>query len=109
MEAIRDQNRVTVALGVSSASAVTPLPFIIDSITGRLYVDATGGSGGGVNVEEPVGVVDGSNGTFTVSNTPKYIVTDGTTRFEGAGYSYSAGTITVDALVVPWAYIRSIY
>lgn len=109
MEAIRDQNRVTVALGVSSTSAVTPLPFTIDSSTGRLLVDSSGGGSGSFTVETPVGVVDGSNVTFTVSHTPKAIVTDGTTRFAGLGYTYSAPTITVDALLAPVSYIRSLY
>jgi len=44
-EAPRDQNFVPAALGQSSASATTTLPFKIDSSTGRLLVDVAGGSG----------------------------------------------------------------
>ncbi len=43
-DAIRDQNHVTVALGVSSTSATTTIPFKIDPNTGRLLVDSAGGS-----------------------------------------------------------------
>ncbi len=42
-EAIRDQNHVTVALGVSSADATVTLPFKIDPVTGRLLTDAAAG------------------------------------------------------------------
>ena len=62
-----------------------------------------------LNVETPVGTVDGSNVTFTVSNEPKYVIVDGLTRFVGFGYTYAGGTITVDALAPPVEHIRSIY
>lgn len=42
-EAIRDQNHVTVALGVSSTDATVTLPLKVDPATGRLLTD--GGSG----------------------------------------------------------------
>lgn len=67
------------------------------------------GGGGGVNIETPVGTVNGSNITFTVSNTPKFIVVDGMVRFSTLGYTYAAPTITVDVLAPPMEYIRSIY
>lgn len=67
----------------------------------------TPGSSGGVSVETPVGDVDGSNNIFTVSNEPKWIIADGITYFEGAGYSYSSGTLTLDTK--PVSFIRSIY
>jgi phosphatidylserine/phosphatidylglycerophosphate/cardiolipin synthase-like enzyme len=63
----------------------------------------------GVSVETPTGTVNGVNVTFTVSNTPKFVVIDGAIRFAGAGYSYASGTITVDSLAPPVDYIRSIY
>lgn len=44
-DAIRDENRITVALGVSSSSSTTTLPFKIDSSTGRLLVDNASASG----------------------------------------------------------------
>jgi hypothetical protein len=42
-EAIRDQNHVTVALGVSSTDSTVTLPFKIDPVTGRLLTDAAAG------------------------------------------------------------------
>lgn len=43
-DAIRDNNHVTVALGVSSTNSAVTLPFKIDSSTGRLQTDANGSS-----------------------------------------------------------------
>jgi len=42
-DAIRDNNHVTVAIGVSSTDSTTPTPFKVDPATGRLLVDAAGG------------------------------------------------------------------
>jgi hypothetical protein len=63
----------------------------------------------GSNIETPSGTVDGSNVTFTVSNAPIYVIIDGNVRVSGFGYTYSSGTITVDALNPPVGYIRSVY
>lgn len=46
--AVRDENHVTSWLGVSSADGVTPLPVLIDPVTGRVLVEAPGGGGGDV-------------------------------------------------------------
>lgn len=43
-DANRDQNHVPVALGQSSTSATTTLPFLVSSSTGRLLVDSGGGA-----------------------------------------------------------------
>lgn len=64
--------------------------------------------------ETPSGLVNGSNRTYTVSNQPKFLIIDGSTYFEGVpgaqpAYTYSGGTITVDALITPTQYIRSFY
>lgn len=67
-QAIRDQNRITVALGVSNADSTVTLPFKIDSSTGRVLVDNSG-SGTTVYTETPVGTIDGVNVTFTVAHT----------------------------------------
>lgn len=45
IQLIRDENHIPVAGGVSSASSTTVLPFTIDSVTGRLLTDNSGGSG----------------------------------------------------------------
>lgn len=63
----------------------------------------------GLGIETPVGAVDGSNTSYTVSNEPLFIMADGMVRFEGEGYTYLAGTITMDALIPPVEYIRSVY
>lgn len=51
-EAIRDQNHVTVALGVSSSDSSVTLPLQVDPSTGRLKVDAAGGGGGYTNLTQ---------------------------------------------------------
>lgn len=38
VDAVRDQNRVASALGVSSEDATVTLPFLVDPATGRLLV-----------------------------------------------------------------------
>lgn len=65
--------------------------------------------GGGATMEIPTGAVDGVNTTFTVLNTPQYIVVDGIVRRSTKGYTYSAGTITVDPLTPPVYDIFSFY
>lgn len=68
-------------------------------------VSATSG-GGGVTVETPSGDVDGVNQTYNVTAEPKWIVVDGITYFDGAGYTYSDPDIIVDT--PPSIYIRCI-
>lgn len=106
-EAIRDQNHVTVALGQDNSNALNTLPFLIDHVTGRVLVDASGGTG---QVLTPTGTVNGSNATFTVpaGTVITSIVVDGLERYSGFGYTYvsGTGTITVDPLAPPTEYIR---
>lgn len=64
---------------------------------------------GGLSVETPTGTVDGANVTFTVSDDPLFVVVDGLIRVEGQGYTFTGGTITVDALAPPVQYIRSFF
>jgi len=61
---------------------------------------------GGANIETPTGDVDGVNDTFTVTATPAWIVADGITYYEDAGYTRSGTTITMD--IPPSQYIRAI-
>lgn len=63
--------------------------------------------GGGGSSETPSGTVDGSNTTFTALNTPLFVVSDGITYFEGAGYTLSGLTITMTT--PPVSYIRVVY
>lgn len=88
----------------------------IDQLTGRVLVDVSGG-GSTLTQETPTGTVNSSNNVFTVLNTPIFIVVDGMTRplvnnindINGNGFTYSAGTITVNSLVPPTSFIRSYY
>lgn len=66
----------------------------------------SGGGGGGVTVETPTESVDSSNVSFTVTAEPKWVVVDGITYFDGAGYTYSALTVTMDT--PPTMFIRAI-
>ena len=69
------------------------------------FENATPGSSSGAGVPvTPTGNVNGSNRTFIVTEEPKYVVSDGITYFSGAGYSYSALSITMD--IGPSSYIR---
>lgn len=63
--------------------------------------------GGSVTVETPSGDVDASNVTYTVTSIPKWIVVDGITYFEDAGYTRSTLTLTI--ATPPVSFIRSIY
>lgn len=59
--------------------------------------------------EVPSGTIDDSNVTFSVANEPLYIVVNGASYFDGAGYSYSGGTITLDNPVGTGGTIHSAY
>jgi hypothetical protein len=61
---------------------------------------------GSVTVETPTGTVNSVNASFTVTAIPKWIVSDGTTYYENAGYTRSSLNITMD--IPPSSYIRSI-
>lgn len=63
-------------------------------------------SGAG-SVSTPTGTVNGSNATFTLTDgTPKWIVADGITYYENAGYSISGTTLTMD--IAPSQFIRAV-
>lgn len=70
--AVRDQNHVTAALGVSSSDNSVTLPLLIDTSTGRLKVDASGGVGSGTVTSVAMTVPTG----LAISGTP--ITTTGT-------------------------------
>ena len=65
--ALRDQNRVPVALGQSSTDSTVSLPFKIDPVTGRVLTDATGASAT-IYTQTPVGLIDGANKIYTTTN-----------------------------------------
>lgn len=97
-EAKRDQNFVPSALGVSSADSTTTLPFKIDNITGRLYVDLAGGSGTVTSVS--VVTANGFAGTVaTDTTTPAITLTTTITGvLKGNGTAISAATDGTDYL-----------
>lgn len=64
-------------------------------------------TGSGVTVETPTGTVNATNKVFTPTSQPKWIVADGTTYYEGAGYSWNGTDITTD--IAPSSFIRDIY
>lgn len=76
------------------------------------YLDEDGvevelGAGGGSSTPEtPTGTVNSVNATFTPSSEPKWVVADGTTYFDGAGYTWGGTDITME--VPPSQYIRVI-
>lgn len=64
---IREQNRVAIAGGQSNTDSTVVLPFLIDSVTGRVLVDASG-STSTIYSETPTGTIDGANVTFTTAH-----------------------------------------
>lgn len=63
-------------------------------------------SGGGITVSTPAQSPNGVIVAFTAIGTPKWVTADGQTYYAGAGYSYSAPTVTMD--IPPVQYIRII-
>jgi len=88
---------------INFSTGITP----VYSGNGRVTVTASGGGGGGFSIETPTGSVNGSNVTFTVTQTPVYIVSDGATYFDGAGYTVAGLTVTMT--VAPTSFIRNFY
>lgn len=115
-------NRQMLVGGVDPLTRYTDLNFIAgtnvtittanDDVKRRvnLTIIASGG-GAGTNFETPIGTVDDSNLTFTVSNTPKYIIINGAQYLVGTGLfaSYSVPTITLTSAVGSGGFIRSAY
>lgn len=100
--AVRDQNHVPVALGVSSVDGVTTLPFKIDPVTGRLLVDASGGGGSGTVTSVSVVSANGFAGTVaTATTTPAITLTTTITGIlQGNGTAISAASTTGTGAVV---------
>ena len=90
-EAIRDGNHVTVALGVSSASATTTLPLTIDSATGRLLTNSASGSG---DVVGPASATDNAIASFD-STTGKLIQNSAVTIADTTGVIAGTEGITL--------------
>jgi hypothetical protein len=91
--------------GGDTVRAGTGVTIAVDS-SGTKVISSTG-SGTGYTVETPSGAVDESNRTFTVTHAPVYIVIDGATYFQNAGYTLAGLTLTVTK--APVDFIRSFY
>jgi len=67
-DALRDQNRIPVAMGQSNIDSTQALPLLIDHVTGRVLTDASGAVTS-IYSETPTGAIDGSNTVYTTSHT----------------------------------------
>lgn len=81
----------------------------ITKVNGLPTITITGGGSGSTAVETPTGTVNGVNTSFTVANTPLYLIIDGISRFETIHYTLSGLNITLLADNQPTQYIRSVY
>lgn len=97
-DAIRDQNRVPVAMGQSNTDSTQTLPFKIDSVTGRLLIDSSTGTA--VYNEAP----SGSGTSWTLAHTPStgtlMLYANGQRLTPTTDYTISGTTITT---VLSWA------
>lgn len=65
--------------------------------------------GAGIAFETPSGTIDDSNQSFTVANTPLYIVVNGTQYFENVGFTRTLLALTLSFPVGTGGWIRSAY
>lgn len=100
-DAIRDQNFVPVALGVSSTDAAVTLPFSIDPITGRLLTDTAGGGSGTVTSVSVVSANGFAGSVATATTTPAITISTTITGIlQGDGTAISAAATTGSGSVV---------
>lgn len=99
---VRAQNRSGVLRGGGDIVAAGT-GIAVTSVGGQKVISVTG-SGSGITIETPAGVVNGSNATFTPTKRPLYVISDGVTYFESAGYTWTGTQIVMD--VQPSIYIR---
>lgn len=88
------------------------LQLVFNPVTAQFdYINSTGAAASILTFETPVGTVDDSNVTFTVSNTPLFIVVNGGAydANDGIFSSYSNGTITLSSAVGTGGFITSAY
>lgn len=79
---------------------------IVDNGSGSHTISASGG-GTGYTKATPTGSVNSSNTVYGVVAVPVYVVADGSTYFDGAGYVYGGGNITMTN--PPTQFIRYFY
>jgi hypothetical protein len=102
MHTLPETDKLEVSKGIRNAQS-----FIYGGTKYKMEEMMHGGSsstGSGVTVQTPTGLVDGINLTYGVTAQPKWVVADGTTFYENAGYTYAALTIVM--VNPPTQYIR---
>ena len=114
-EAKRDENRIATLLGVSNADGVTPLPFQIDSVTGRVLVDVAVGDDAvltstvditSANIKAmnvtPVEVIAGETGKVVIVDQCLFSFTYDDTQYANGGavslVEETSGTVLTDGL-----------
>lgn len=99
-DAIRDNNHVPVALGQSNTDATNTLPFLVDSVTGKLLVDGGGGGGNAWELTGNAGTTPGTNFVGTTDDVDLSFTTDDTERFRLLSTANSgADIVAFEALV----------
>lgn len=97
----RDENSVPVAGGVSSTDANAVLPMTIDSVTGRLKTDASGGATGTVTSVSVVSANGFAGSVATATTTPAITIsTTITGLIKGDGTAISAASAATDYAAV---------
>lgn len=102
MHSLPENDKLEVSQGIRNAQS-----FIFGGTkykTEELMHGAGSSSGGSSTPLTPIGTVNAVNAVFIVTARPSSVVADGITYFEGAGYSYSTLSVTLD--VPPSQYIR---
>ena len=95
MEAIRDNNRVTVGLAVSSTDDTVTLPLKVDSATGRLLTNSASGSG---DVVGPASATNNAVVRFDTT-TGKLIQDSSVTIADTTGDMAGVGALTADGVI----------
>lgn len=97
----RDENSVPVAGGVSSTDANAVLPMTIDSVTGRLKTDASGGATGTVTSVSVVSANGFAGSVATATTTPAITISTTITGIiKGDGTAISAASAATDYAAV---------
>ena len=94
-EAIRDNNRVTVGLAVSSTDDTVTLPLKVDSATGRLLTNSASGSG---DVVGPASATNNAVVRFDTT-TGKLIQDSAVTIADTTGDMAGVGALTADGVI----------
>ncbi len=89
----RDQNYVTTLIATSNVDGISPVTLYADPTTHRLLVSSSGGAG--FTELTATGTVNSVNKTFTFTQKPTYIVSDGVWYKENKGWTWGGSTATM--------------